>query len=225
MIIPLHKWRQFRIELGVNGDTNVDPTRHTSPEEKVALDLTVGKQYWPAPGPRTAREVHKRIFIDAGKAVRIETLERFDVPDNVFGHVCSRTSHTFSGLVVANIKVDPKFGGHLHVTVYNVGTDRVELKVDDKFCSVFFEQLVDPVDGGGRHAPNAPFEDHHRVRSWYFRNRSLLVGAILGLLVSASGSWLVGHFDPPPTSTTPSTPTSVSTSTTTSSTVPSEPSN
>jgi deoxycytidine triphosphate deaminase len=208
MIIPLSQWESSGIAVrGGSPLQRIDPVSASDPDEQIVLDLHVGAVRY-APGPDAGRTLkdHRPIAIDPGEAFRFETIENFTIGPMVFGQVCSRASLTSRGLVVANIKVDPKFQGCLAVTVYNIGRERVTIQRDEPFCSVFFQQLTVEVDGPVRTPPGPIPRGSRPFTEALVRNKQIVVTAIVALVVSIAGSLIASTFDSnAPSSNSPAT--------------------
>jgi dCTP deaminase len=190
LIIPISRWNEFGITLS-DGRNAINPVEHADTDEAVVVDLHVGKAFF-APGPDAGTELAygKSILVQPGDAVRVETFEQVMNKGKSFGQVCSRSSLTYKGLVVSNIKVDPNFSGKLQITVYNVGRRPVRLPRRDEggFCSVFFQSIVDDVDGTTRTSPPPPRRETNAVKDFVARNKRGVVTVMVSLIVSVAGS-------------------------------------
>jgi deoxycytidine triphosphate deaminase len=130
-------------------------------DEKVVLDLHVGRRVCRTPDQPPA-PFGKILEIRPHECLRVETDEMIITPNNVFGLVCCRHSMSARGLWVANAKIDPLFGatpnhGHtLLITVMNTMKRKITLVPGEAFCSIFFSQLINQVDGYPRFPKDAP---------------------------------------------------------------------
>jgi len=205
MILRLEDWTSAGIVVASERDgVPVDPTvAGGDPDEQIALDVHIGTQYWDAPGPRTPVEVNQHIVVDGGKAVRVRTKERFTVPPDVFGETVSRTSLTWSGIVAANIKVDPRFSGCLQITLFNVGTDRVVLDAADPVCSVVFQRITGDVGGGTRSVPAEPYRPYNPATAFYYRYRLAIATVLVAIIASVTGGVIVNQWGPTPSPPSP----------------------
>src|SRR5688500_17334031 len=123
-------------EKGILFNGDAPPARHD--KEHVCYDLHVGESV-KLPGDDTRRPTPKRIRLKANDCLRIETREHLSIPNDLFGTICSRASLTAEGLLVANLKIDPKFQGKLVVTVYNTSKNIITINSELPFCSIFFQ--------------------------------------------------------------------------------------
>jgi dUTPase len=108
-------------------------------KELVCCDLSVGKLYR-EPGRGEPYDLVEH-DLKAGECIVVQTREEFTVPDGVFGILCSKGSLTQRGAMVPNTKVDPMFGGPLHVSVYNASRRTLTIKQGMPFCSIVFYRL------------------------------------------------------------------------------------
>lgn len=204
MIIPVAQWEASGIEVFHN-DADTAVGVGDIGEERVVLDLHVGNAYYD-PGPRAARTIGpgQSLKLPPGKTIRIRTRQRFTIADGVFGQVCSRSSLTANGLIVAPIKVDPMFTGHLQVTVFNASGSTVSVPTEDGFCSIFFSKLSANVGGRNRLAPEAPALRGSAWGEFIRRNQRALVVSIFTFVLSVAASIVAAqivaepHATPPP---------------------------
>lgn len=197
MIIPLSQWQAHGIEVRKDDGETIDPVRAADPDEKVVLDLHIGKVRY-NPGPDAGQDIRdgQNIVIKPGAAFRFETVENFIVGRKVFGQVCSRASLTNRGLIVANIKVDPLFQGKLAVTVYNVAPAAIKLPAGEHFCSVFFQEMSSEVQGNNvRTPPGPPSRSSSRSRDFWDRNRQFIFTVVISLIISVAGSLIATSVD------------------------------
>lgn len=147
MILPLEAWHREGIRISVpNGNDDPIADALSATEERVALDIRVGGQY-EHEGQSIAMPAE--LTLRPGDCIRILVKERLVTPANVFGAVCSRASLSSEGLFVANLKIDPKFSGHLHLAVLNGSRETIRIKPDDPFACIWFAKLTHPL-------PDAP---------------------------------------------------------------------
>ena len=162
MNLRLCDWAQYGITITRSDEhrTHIDPV-HAEPDEKVVLDLHVGKHVCRSP-EQPPEPFGEKLSIRAHECLRVQTDETIITPANVFGLVCCRHSMSARGLWVANAKIDPHFGvgpnhGHaLLITVMNTTDRKITLVPGDAFCSIFFSELSNPVDGAPRRPKDAP---------------------------------------------------------------------
>jgi dCTP deaminase len=205
LILPISQWSAHGISLS-EGNGPIDPVAHADEDESVVVDLHVGKAFF-SPGPDAGTNLHagKVITLQPGDAVRVETSESIQNKGRAFGQVCSRSSLTYKGLIVSNIKIDPHFRGKLQVTVYNVGRRPVRLPSHEEggFCSVFFQSIVSEVEGPMRSAPPPPRKETHGLRDFVARNKRGIITVVVSLILSISGSLIATAISSSSASDTP----------------------
>jgi len=190
MTIPLSQWSAHDIVVRTGGSRiPVDLASYADHVERVVLDLHVGSAFYQS-GADAGKELpgNRRLLIRPGQMIRIKTREELHVGPEVFGQLVSRSSLTARGLVVASIKIDPKFVGRLTVVVFNVGETRIEVPREDGFCSVFFHKLASAVDGDIRTPPEDPNRKSTSLVDWFGRNWRAVLAAAITLIVSVVGS-------------------------------------
>jgi deoxycytidine triphosphate deaminase len=218
LILPLAEWKDNDISI-TSGDTQqaVDLATYADHVEKIVLDLYVGSAFYIV-GPDAGKELapDSKLLVRPGEAIRIKTREVLHVGSAVFGQLCSRSSLTSKGLVVSHIKIDPKFNGRLTVTVFNVGKASIEVPRENGFCSLFFQQISQSVNGATRTPPEDPNRKGAPAREWMARNWRAVITVMISLVISVSGSVIAAHLtaehnsnrnQPRPTPTIPTTTT------------------
>jgi deoxycytidine triphosphate deaminase len=108
-----------------------------SSKEQVSVDLAVGDLFQKS-GSVEWRSIKEKITINPGHCVLIQTKENISMPNNVFGLLATKGNIGAKGLIIANTKLDPLFRGKLNIPVYNVSNKKIELKQDQKYCSISF---------------------------------------------------------------------------------------
>jgi deoxycytidine triphosphate deaminase len=146
MIIPLRHWDDEEIVIRSSSDSTHDPVDHmlTHSDERVALDLHVGSSYqldfhsW--------RALHDKMTLRPNACIRVLVDEIVETPPGVFGQICSKGAPSAEGLLVANQKVDPNFGGQLKLAVFNAGSEPVTVKRGAVFASLWFGRIDPKLD-------------------------------------------------------------------------------
>ena len=127
------------------GGVLIEPAGN-DPKEQVSVDLTVGDLYQKS-GDVDWRAIKDSVMIHPGTCLLIQTKERITMPNNVFGLLATKGRVGAKGVVVANTKLDPLFEGNLNIPVFNVGSKKVSLNKDDKYCSISFWATEHPIVG------------------------------------------------------------------------------
>jgi deoxycytidine triphosphate deaminase len=126
----------------------------TDEKEQVVYDLHIGNAYRVA-GDANRREFAGSMFLRPNDCILLETAEHLTVPAGIFGTVVSRAGLAAEGIIVATLKIDPRFTGNLTVTVINVGKRFLRVTPGMPFCCVFFSTMTTPADDGVRVPPAA----------------------------------------------------------------------
>lgn len=167
------KHRGIRIS---NGDIDT--------HEHVTIDLHAGSSYY-VPGNPTPIAFDKPIKIKSGQCIAIETKETMQLPNNIFGILCSKGKLSAVGIVVGNNKIDPLFDGQLNVPLFNAGTSTYTITEGDAFCCVAFHLIEAEIPSTKtRHAIKP--SPHCKV-SFLDRSKPFLP-YLLALLMAAVGS-------------------------------------
>lgn len=116
-----------------------------NPKEFVVVDLRVGDRYR-VPGKSRWFDLKKPYLLRPGRCALIRTEEKVQLPENVFASIFSRGGLSAKGLIVSNTKIDPLFSDYLNIPVFNAGKQTIRLERGDRFCSVAFYLLEQPID-------------------------------------------------------------------------------
>jgi len=188
MVIKTSEFEEHGIQIA----SNLPPPNH---KEKVVRDLHAGEGYR-KPGDANRYELVEKVYVHPNDCLLIETEEELTVPQDVFGQVCSRASLTAEGVLVANLKIDPKFSGKLTITVINVGRRYLRIERGMAFCSVFFQTLGGPVGdtAPARKPPDARLLTSHRyvaaaLAAWPF-GLTFLASVAASLIAAYLFGWL-----------------------------------
>jgi dUTPase len=144
MVIPLRHWGDEEIVIRSDSDTTHDPVAHMlgHSDERVALDLHVGGSY--QVDFHSWRALDDHMTLRPNDCIRLLTDEIVETPHGAFGQICSKGAPSAEGLLVANQKVDPNFGGPLKLAVFNAGSSSVIVKRGAVFASLWFGR-IEPV--------------------------------------------------------------------------------
>ncbi len=184
MVIQLKDYAKHGIQI----TPWIDP----DPKERIVYDLHVGESYR-RPGDANRKTMPRMKTLWPNTCIRIDTQEKLTTSTGVFGQTCSRASLSAEGLVVANLKIDPKFAGHhLCVTAFNTGKRPIRIKRDDPFCSIFFSTLEEHVgqDAEARNPPEAGVLATGWVEETLIRAAPFVVTFGLSVAVSLASNYI-----------------------------------
>jgi hypothetical protein len=166
LIIPVERWKETGIKVSSTRNPQADPIADLlSGPERIALDLHVGGDYRIDFKEWHAIDEEDGFNLMPGQCVRIRVDENIETPVSVFGQICSKTSQSADGLLVANLKVDPNFAGSLEPTVFNAGRKPVKIVQGLLFASIWFGRLDAAL-------PDAPRRGPAQVRGLQIAKRS-----------------------------------------------------
>ena len=122
---------------------------------RIAHDLTLG----PDPGKVLARicraepdpqvafaTFHEAIEQLPESHALAHTIENFNMPWNVMGVVCDKSSYARVFVSAFNTLFDPGFRGNATLELVNLGDTVVEIKAGDPICQIEFRLLTQPTD-------------------------------------------------------------------------------
>jgi len=179
------------IVLRRNFDTrgiDIVPVPTTDVEELVCVDLSAG-QYYMHPGNAQRFKLEKPYKLKPGKCIVVETEEKLNVPDGVIGLLCSRGSLTERGLLVPNTKVDPFFGGHLDISIYNAGQRPIVIERGLRFCSIIFCHLEEETKSKHvRSAPPMHGDGLGTFRAFWEEHASAIIASITTIVLAILGA-------------------------------------
>lgn len=125
--------------------TNLDHNQFKDDRDSnVSYDLRVGKEYRHHSSEQK-KDLGDNDFIklSPGDAVIIQTVEQIHLPRTRFGQILPKVKLLQKGLSNTTSKVDPGYDGYLMITVFNLGKKTIELKKDEKFCSLIISKVAD----------------------------------------------------------------------------------
>lgn len=95
-----------------------------------------------------------------GTFVLASTVERFDMPDNVLGHVADKSSLARQGIAVQNTIIEPGWRGYLTLEITNHGPNIVSILRGQPIAQILFhltdEPVESPYDGKYQDQPDRP---------------------------------------------------------------------
>lgn len=197
LILQLRDWDSAGINVRVNSksatsDERANPVQRAISEsdERIVLDLHAGESFERDHLQIAMPEI---LVLRPMEIVRIHVLETLETSDNVFGVVCSRASLAAEGLLVSNLKVDPKFHGSLQIAVVNVGGRAIRIKKGQPFAGLWFATLSHPLEGSD--PARIPTESQGiDIRAWQETLRSIrpyLITAIVSIVFALAAAELL----------------------------------
>lgn len=129
----------IRGEDFLNKGLVIEPLDNPQSIQGATYDFRIGNQIllWSS-YPSIYNPEEQNIYISPGDVAIIKTYESVTTPANIAGLVSAMVAFQAIGLDVSSTTIDPKFSGHLFVTVFNHGRFHVPLKYKDDLCSVTF---------------------------------------------------------------------------------------
>lgn len=96
------------------------------------------------------------------------TVEDFDIPNNVVGYVCDKSTYARVFVSAFNTLFDPGFKGNATLELVNLGRDVVHIKAGDPICQFTFHWLDEeteyPYAGKYQHQTKAAHGPRHESR-------------------------------------------------------------
>lgn len=157
-------------------------------DTNVSYDLRVGVEY------RDHRDTGKKDLADdgtikflPGAAVIIQTEEFVHFPKSAFGHIVPKVGLLQKGISNTSSKVDPGYKGHLLVTVFNLGKKTVQLRRNQRFCSLYVLQVLEgarPYDKPPKRIVGTSSERlWQRLRDWMEANSAFVMLALIAVAI------------------------------------------
>jgi dCTP deaminase len=81
------------------------------------------------------------ITVAAGQFVLASTVERFDMPNDVLGKVCDKSTWARRGLVVQNTVIEPGWRGFLTLELTNHSEHAIATQAGDPIAQIIFFRL------------------------------------------------------------------------------------
>jgi dCTP deaminase len=110
----------------------------------------------------------EQIVIEPGQFGILLAKNKIKLPIDVMGFISIKASQKFRGLVnVSGFHVDPGFEGYLKYSVYNAGSQNINLTVGDPLFLIWFSDVVEnEISYSGNHAgkPMITSEDVMRIQ-------------------------------------------------------------
>lgn len=74
------------------------------------------------------------------------TMEDFNIPDNVVGYVCDKSTYARVFVSAFNTLFDPGFKGNATLELVNLGSEVIYIKEGDPICQFTFHWLDEPTE-------------------------------------------------------------------------------
>jgi dCTP deaminase len=175
-------------EFDIEGDailvTGLDSRQLTEEDaSNVSYDLRVGSQYRDH-RQRGAKDIPNGgvISLHPGAAVIIQTLESIRLPRRLYGSIAPKVSLLQLGLSSTYSKVDPGYGGHLLITLFNLGKTTIPLRYGDRFCALtIFEVAPDArlYEKGSKQIKGEPAKQPRRTLRDFLEAHHIVVMIVL----------------------------------------------
>jgi dCTP deaminase len=89
--------------------------------------------------------IAETVVVDA-KSVLASTLEHFDMPNDVLGQVCDKSTWARRGVAVQNTIIEPGWRGYLTVELTNHSGEPIEIQAGDPIAQIIFFRLEAPTE-------------------------------------------------------------------------------
>lgn len=90
--------------------------------------------------------IAEEIFLDAGQFSLASTIERFDMPGDVLGIVCDKSTWARHGLAVQNTVIEPGWRGYLTLELTNHAYAAIHILCGDPIAQIIFHRLEAATD-------------------------------------------------------------------------------
>jgi dCTP deaminase len=81
------------------------------------------------------------ITVSAGQFFLASTVERFNIPNDILGKVCDKSTWARRGIAVQNTIIEPGWRGFLTLELTNHGLDRIVIEAGDPIAQIIFFRL------------------------------------------------------------------------------------
>jgi dCTP deaminase len=90
--------------------------------------------------------IAESVTVAAGQFVLASTVERFDMPNDVLGQVCDKSTWARRGLAAQNTIVEPGWRGFLTLELTNHSTEAIAPRAGDPIAQIIFFRLEAPTE-------------------------------------------------------------------------------
>ena len=143
----------------------------SDPDKQVkgcSVDLTIGEIYVPGCGEGTLGSVgspRRELALLQGQTAVVRTTEALALLADQAGIAFPAATVSLKGLLMTNPgHVDPGYGGHLHVTVINMGKEPYVLRQGERLLRLLILQLEKNVERPFQPRPTGPIDDELLAR-------------------------------------------------------------
>ncbi len=122
--------------------------------DSAKYELSLGEKYYTTDNDsfKVQKASDDQIVINPGQFCFLETLETINIPDDCLGLISIKASKKFRGLInVSGFHVDPGFKGKLIYSVYNAGSNHINLTVGDPLFQLWLADVSSPSPYSGSH--------------------------------------------------------------------------
>lgn len=135
--------------------------RPITPIRERSVDRRCGMSWGLSIAGYDVRIKQKRLLLP-GEFMLASTVERFEMPNNVLGHVADKSSLARRGIAVQNTIIEPGWCGYLTLEITNHGTEPVLLLRGQPIAQIIFhftdEPVESPYSGKYQNQPDRPVE-------------------------------------------------------------------
>ena len=85
--------------------------------------------------------VAEGITVSAGQFLLASTVEHFNIPNDILGKVCDKSTWARRGIAVQNTIIEPGWRGFLTLELTNHGRDRIVIEAGDPIAQIIFFRL------------------------------------------------------------------------------------
>lgn len=98
----------------------------------------------------------------------VSSVEKFDMPNDVVGRVCDKSSWLRQGLRVGNTVIEPGWRGYLTMELFNCGSETLRIRNGTGISQILFERTDLPTTGY-----NGKYQDQKPEPQEYIHERSV----------------------------------------------------
>jgi dCTP deaminase len=92
--------------------------------------------------------IAENVTVPDNKFILASSIERFEMPLDLLGKVCDKSSWARKGLFVQTTIIEPGWCGHLTLEITNQGFHWIQLKSGTPIAQIIFELLDEPAEKG-----------------------------------------------------------------------------
>jgi dCTP deaminase len=84
--------------------------------------------------------------VTVGRFVLASTIEHFNMPNDVLGQVCDKSTWARRKVSLLNTIIEPGWRGYVTLEIVNYGDTAIEIKAGDPIAQIIFFRLEEPTD-------------------------------------------------------------------------------